>query len=312
MNYSRYGFLLIIFLLLSACAGVPPSIAIPVNPPKAPQLIFPPRVALVLGGGGARGYAHLGVLQVLQQAGVPLDLIVGASAGSIFGAVYSDNHSFDKTYRIMMRASFWTFADINNTPNKSGFVQGYHLEKMLMANMHARRFSQLKNKLVVVSTDLKTGQTYFIQSGPIPPAVLASSALPGLVDPVFLYHKILVDGGVAQPVPVQVAQVFHPRVIIAVNISQPLDPTVPRFSYSIYNRAYDIMWQSLVAQNERGANIVIRPSVGEAGTFALDDRYRLYQAGKKAALQQLPKILILLKQEHIQLHTASIKMLQLR
>lgn len=309
-NLIRYVFLFIAIMLLTACAGKPPNIAIPVNPPKAPQLISPPRVALVLGGGGARGYAHLGVLQVLQQAGVPLDLIVGTSAGSIFGAVYSDNHSFDKTYRIMMRANFWTFADINNSPNKSGFIQGYHLERMLMANMRAKNFSQLKNKFVAVATDLGSGQTYFIQSGPIPPAVLASSALPGLVDPVFLYHKTLVDGGVAQPVPVEVAQDFHPRVIIAVNISQPLDPKVPYFSYSIYNRSYDIMWQSLVAQNERGADIIIRPAVGEAGTFDLDDRDRLYQAGRTAALKQLPKILALLKQNHIQLHTASIKMVQ--
>ena len=206
MKYCRYGFLFIAILLLAACAGRPPNIVVPSNPPKPPHLIAEPRVALVLGGGGARGYAHLGVLQVLQQAGVPLDLIVGTSAGSIFGAVYSDNHSFDKTYRIMMQASFWSFADLNNVPNSSGFVQGYHLEKMLLANMQAKNFSKLKNKLVVVSTDLKTGQVFFIQSGPIAPAVLASSALPGLVDPVFLYHKILVDGGVVQPVPVAVAK----------------------------------------------------------------------------------------------------------
>lgn len=310
MRYIRCLFLLVFLALLSACAGKPPNIAIPINPPKAPQLVSPPRVALVLGGGGARGYAHLGVLQVLQEAGVPLDLIVGTSAGSIFGAVYSDNHSFDKTYQIMMGANFWTFADINNSPSKSGFIQGYHLERMLMANMRAKNFSQLKNKFVAVATDLGSGQTYFIQSGPIPPAVLASSALPGLVDPVFLYHRVLVDGGVAQPIPVEIAQNFHPRVIIAVNISQPLDPKIPYFSYSIYNRSYDIMWQSLVAQNERGADIIIRPAVGDAGTFDLNDRYRLYQAGRAAALKQLPKILALLKQNHIQLHTASIKMVQ--
>lgn len=308
MKYCRYFFLGILILLLAACAGRPPDITIPVNAPKPPHLVAPPRVALVLGGGGARGYAHLGVLQVLQQAGVPLDLIVGTSAGSIFGAVYSDNHSFDKTYRIMMKASFWNFADLNNAPNSSGFVQGYHLEKMLLANMQAQNFSQLKNKLVVVSTDLKTGQVVFIQSGPIAPAVLASSALPGLVDPVFLYHKILIDGGVVQPIPVAVAKQFHPRVIIAVNISQPLDPNVPSFSYSIYNRSYDIMWQNLVLENERGADVVIQPSVGDVGMFDLGDRNRLYQQGRAATLKQLPKILALLKQKHIKLNSASIKM----
>lgn len=310
MKYLSYLGLSILVLLLSACAGAPPNIAIPVNTPRAPQLMAQPRVALVLGGGGARGYAHLGVLQVLEQAGVPLDLIVGTSAGSIFGAVYSDNHSFDQTYRIMMKASFWNYADLNNVPNTSGFVQGYHLEKMLLKNMKAQNFSELKNKLVVVSTDLTTGRMVFIQSGPIPPAVLASSALPGLVDPVFLYHHLLVDGGVVEPIPVEVAKKFHPSVIIAVNISQPLDPKVPSFSYSIYSRTYDIMWQNLELQNERGADIVIQPIVGDAGLFDLGDRYRLYQQGREAALKQLPQILGLLKKKHIQLHTSSIKMIQ--
>lgn len=300
--------LLVLFLLLSACAGRRPTIFVPANPPAPPRLVSTPRVALVLGSGGARGYAHLGVLSVLQKAGVPIDLIVGASAGSIFAALYSDNHSYQKTYRIMMNADFWSFADVSNIPSFSGIVEGYHLEKFLLRNMKAKTFRGLKNKLVIATTNLKTGAPYIVQSGPISPAVLASAALPGLVQPVKMYHKILVDGGVAQPVPVETAQSFHPKVIIAVNIAQQLDPHVPWFSYSIYSRAYDIIWLRLSEENEKAANIIIRPKVGQIGTFSLGDKQTLYQAGRRAALKALPKILRLLKQKHIRLHSPSIRM----
>ncbi len=304
----RVIFSLLLVLLLAACAGVPPNIQIPKMPPPPPQLVSRPRVVLVLGSGGARGYAHLGVFQVLKKAGVPIDLIVGVSAGSIFGAVYSDNNSFAKTYRIMMSANFWDFADVNNVPHTSGFVRGYHLERFLLHNMRARQFKQLKNKLVVATTNLSSGETYLVQSGPIAPAILASAALPGLVDPVHLYHQVLVDGGVAQPVPVEVAQHFHPQVIIAVNISQQLSPRIPWFSYSIYSRAYDIIWKRLSEENERGASVVIRPQVGDLSTFDLQDKHWLYQQGRVAALKALPQILRLLKQHHIKRYSPPIRM----
>ncbi|MCB1827328.1 MAG: patatin-like phospholipase family protein [Coxiellaceae bacterium] len=293
--------LLIGFGLLSACAGAPPNIRIPKTPPPAPILKHPARVALVLGSGGARGYAHLGVLQVLQWAGVPIDLVVGASAGSYVGAVFADSGNATKAYHIMMHAGFWNMADVGNFPSLKGIMTGWNLEKYLLSNMHARDFRQLKIKYVAATTDLLTGKSYMIQSGPIPPAVVASAAVPGVVRPVHLYGHTLVDGGVADPVPVKLARRFHPRVIIAVNIAEQLYPVIPSTGIGIFERANNIIWTRLTGYSLMGANVVIRPKVGDVGTFDMDARYQMYLAGYYAALKALPRIKRLLRQHHIAL-----------
>jgi NTE family protein len=290
---------LIITVYLSSCAGTAPNIYIPSTPPAIPKLKRPVQVALVLGSGGARGYAHLGVLQVLESAGVPIDLIVGASAGSIVGSLYADNQSAAKTYDIMMQAGFWSFADIGNLPSPKGLSEGYHLQKFLLKNMRAKVFRELPTKFIVATTNLLTGQSHPLESGPIAPAVLASAAVPGVVRPVNLYGLTLVDGGVADPVPVDLAKKYSPKIIIAVNIEQKLSHSMPFSAFAIYNRAYSIMWNRLTQYSLNNADIVIRPLVGDIGTFDLNHNYQMYQEGYEAAKRALPKIKKLLRRRHI-------------
>lgn len=295
--YFKFLTTFIIGLGIVGCAGKPPLINVPLSPPPSPKLAYQPKVILVLGSGGARGFAHLGVLQSLEEAHIPVDVIVGASAGSVIAALYADNKSSKKTYDIMINASLWDFADVSSLPSSGGVIKGYRLQKFLLKNMHARTFDQLKTKLVVATTELDTGATYAIDSGPLPPAVLASSALPGAVKPVSLYGKTLIDGGVADPVPVDHAKKYHPKVIIAVNVSEDILNNRPHSALDIYGHALDIIWQRLTEYSEKGADIIIRPDVGKTGTFALKKRHEMYRAGYEATQKAIPKIRELLTQK---------------
>lgn len=300
-NTLKLFFILSAACLLCACAGLRPNITIPQKMPPPLVMRTRPKVALVLGSGGAKGYAHIGVIQVLANAGVPIDLIVGASAGSTIGVLYADNKNILKTKRIMMGAGFWTFADISNVPSIKGAMEGYQFQRFLLKNLHARQFNQLKIPLVVATTDLKTGKTLAISSGPIPPAVEASAAIPGLVQPVHLYGHVLVDGAMADPVPVNLAKKYRPEVIIAVNITNKLEAEMPSTALGIYDRAFDIAWVRLADFSAQNADIVIHPKVGNASTFDLDEKWQLYRAGQRAARSALPKIKRLLAEKGIAL-----------
>lgn len=290
---------LILALLLTSCAGKPPNISIPKFPPPPLTLKTRPKVALVLGSGGARGFAHAGVVKVLQDAGVPINLIVGSSVGSFYGALLADTGNADTAAKIMLSATFWDIADIANFPSLKGPMTGYHYEKFLLKHMHAKWFNQLKIPLVVATTNLKTGKLYAISSGPVAPAAKASASIPGAVQPSELYGNVLIDGGMVDPVPVNLALKYHPKLIIAVNIDQQLPKSMPATAFGIYNRGYHISWLQLAKLAEQRANIVIRPNVGNIGTFDISKKYQLFQEGEKAARRALPMILRMMKAKHI-------------
>lgn len=297
----QFLFLGAISIVLCACAGARPNITIPKYPPKPLTLSHRPQVAIVLGAGGARGFAHAGAIKVLQDAGVPIDLIVGSSVGSFYGALLADSGNADIAAKRMLSARFWDIADIANVPSLSGPVQGYRYEKFLLRNMHVVWFDQLKIPLVIVATNLKTGHAYIISSGPVAPAAKASSSIPGIVRPSFLYGHTLIDGGISDPIPVDVAKKYHPRVIIAVNISSQLPRKMPWSGLGIYSRASDIAWLSFSRICEKGADIVIRPQVGDIGTFDVEKKEALYREGENAAYKMLPAIKQLLARKHINL-----------
>ncbi len=262
----------------------------------------PVRVALVLGSGGARGYAHIGVIQELERAGVPIDLIVGASSGSLIGALYADSGNAAQLEQIMLSTNLRTFLDISLLPGQGGVITGSSEQKFLAANLQAKDFADLKIPLVVVATNLQTGEAVTLSSGPLLPAIHASTALPGLVRPVHLNNLILIDGGVAEPIPVAIAKRYHPQVIIAINVSSSLPDQPPTLAYGIYKSANLIMWQRFSNYSAQGADFIIKPKVGQIGTFALQEKKYLITVGAEAANQSLPKIMKLLQQHHIPLN----------
>ncbi|VVC75916.1 NTE family protein RssA [Aquicella siphonis] len=302
MNIKRqvnvlYVILLVpLFIFLTACAARQPVIDIPQTPPPVKKINRPPRVALVLGSGGVRGYAHLGVLQALEEAHIPVDVIVGCSAGSIVASLYADNQSFRKTYDIMMPAGFWDYADISNLTSGGGIVAGYQLETFLLQHMKARSFGELNTKVIIATTDVHSGKLYPIESGPIAPAVLASSAIPGAIKPVQIYGRALIDGGVISPVPVELASKLHPRLIIAVNLSTKSSQPALNSALDVLDSAMYIMGKRITDDSLKAADVVISPKVGDVNIFDIRRKKELYLAGLSAARKQIPAIRRLLAQ----------------
>lgn len=289
-------------LLLAACAGSRPDINIPKERPSTDLPIAQPRVAVVLSGGGVRGFAHVGVLKVFHDAGIPIDLMAGTSAGSLVGALYADQRDINHVEALVSNVTLADIFDFNNVPQRDGVLKGYKLQKFLLGNMHAKTFDQLQIPLITVSTDLQTGAPVEIDNGPIAPAVQASAAIPALFDPVSLYGYKLIDGGMSDPVAVNFVQPYHPKVIIAVDVAEQLPATIPTTAEGIYNRAFIIMRLNMSTLSARDADILITPDVGTTKMFDINKKAELIHAGEVAAQKALPEIKRLLKERGIPLN----------
>ncbi len=296
MKLLRFITIFLLLNLLIACAA-PIKINIPNKEPPPLKLTKHPHIALVLGGGGTRGFAHVGVINALAKAGIPIDLIVGTSAGSIVGALYADNADAKFVEKVMKNSKFFDFADITYIPHGHGFISGRKLQHFLHKNMRSSTFNELKIPLVVVATDLRTGHAKIISSGPIPPAINASSAMPGAVHPVKLYGYTLVDGGIVSQTPVNIAKRYQPDIIIAVNLDAELPEKMPRSFAGVFERSFRICIHSIAHYSEEGADITIHPILGTSGTFDFHEKNKLICAGEVAAQKVLPKIKALIQKK---------------
>ncbi len=254
------------------------------------------KVALVLGGGGSKCFAQVGVIEVLEENNIPISLIVGTSAGSAVGALYADNKDIKKTKEILFKATNkelldFSFKDtIKMFTSLSSPISGKLYEKFIRANLHAKDFKDLKLPLVVVATDINKGQKYVIHEGNIAHAVRASSAIPAIIAPVTLNKHLLVDGGILEPVPVATARSFNPEMIIAVDINN-LPPE--NEASNMLELAYKALWLSyyqLSRLQSSSADIDIHPDLKGHGTFEDNHKQELYQLGRNAALFALPQI----------------------
>lgn len=262
----------------------------PMPLPDCPVIQKPVRLALVLGGGGARGLAHVGVLEVLEEANIPIDLIVGCSAGSIIGAIYADcpNTEHLKEVCLTLKTNYLTDFSIWNA--RMGLCQGRNLRNFLDANLDAETFEDLKVPFFLVATDLYSSELVTIGGGELVNAIEASCAIPFVFVPVQLHGRALVDGSVIDPVPVRVANRFDPEVIVAVDLRGLLSQEFPTSLFSVAIRSAEIvlLWQS--EECIKDADVIIRPEVEGFGTFADKYNEQIYQAGREAALKALPQI----------------------
>lgn len=278
-------------LVLNSCCG-PNRLCPSPNPDPLPSFYIPEkiRVALVLGSGGVRGMAHIGVLEELHNAGIPIDLIVGCSAGSIAGALYADSLCIETAKRAVWRIRTHSLFDIELCNLRFGLSQGSSMHRVLDQNLCAETFEELKLPLVVVSSDLHSGELVIIGSGDLMKAVQASCSIPFVFVPCKYNGRILVDGGVINPVPVKVARDLGADIIIAVDLCELLDKTFPSNLFGVANRSAEIafMWQNQACS--RDADVVIRPRTCGIGTFDDSQKRALYEAGRRAAREQLPLI----------------------
>lgn len=282
---------LLCFCLLTGCSAKQ---YIPCEDPEPPASFCVPekiRVALVLGGGGVRGMAHVGVIEELVNANIPIDLIVGCSAGSIVGALYADNPDIEHIKCAVWGLRTDSICDINIFTCRYGLSQGGAFHRVIDQHLEAECFEELKIPLVVVATDLYSGELVPLGSGDLVTAVQASCALPFVFVPCEHNGRILVDGGVINPVPAKVAKDLGADIVIAVDLCELLPKTFPQNLFQIANRSAEIsyMWQNQACT--RFADFVIRPKTCGVGTFNDKMKRQIYEAGRCAAQEALPAIL---------------------
>ena len=257
------------------------------------------KVALVLGGGGAKGYVHLGVLEVLEKNNIPIDLIVGPSAGSIVGALYANNPNVKELKKTFFKLTKWDLIDPSISSSVYGVAEGWYLRDFLTKQLKKKDFHDLKIPFVAVATSLETNRSFVLNSGRIVPAVHASSALPTLFTPVYIYGQHLIDGGATEPVPVDTAKLFKPKVIIAVNISSRPQETKDYSKVKLlegYNavgiayKAFSISYYELSKLQASLADVNISPDVSDFGLFDDERKEEMYKRGKAEAEKMLPLI----------------------
>lgn len=279
--------------LILLCACTCPHKFAPSPCPAPPDCVCVPekiRVALVLGSGGVRGMAHVGVLEVLEEEGIKFDLLVGCSAGSIVGALYADNPNACAIRDAICHLRRDNIFDLNLWECRFGLSQGRSLHRMLKRSLHTCCFEDLKIPLVVVAADLHTGELVPLGCGNIHRAVQASCSIPFIFVPIDYNGRVLVDGGIINPVPINVARDLGAEVVIAVDLGELLPHTFPTNLFGVAKRSAEIqyLWQSYFCTCD--ADVRIQPKMCEVGTFNDKCKQQLYEAGKAAAREALPRI----------------------
>ncbi len=247
-----------------------------------------PVIALVLGGGAGKGFAHVGVIKALESHGIVPDMVVGTSAGSVVGALYAGGYNGFELQRISLSMDEDTVSDWV-LPNR-GFIRGDALQNFINKALQDRFIQTLNRKLAVVATDLQTGEAMVFQSGNAGMAVRASSSVPGIFRPVKIGTREYVDGGLVSPVPVRIARELGADIVIAVNIS-----SIPRQSevgdtVSILLQTFTIMGHVIASQELREADIVISPDITELKSTSFDSRNYAIIEGEKAGLDAIASI----------------------
>lgn len=288
--------LLALLLLLSSCASRYAPYAQP--PPRLMDLPATDsiRIAVVLGGGGSRGMAHLGVLEELELAGLRPDYVVGCSAGSLVGALYCAQPKADLVHSLLCDLKRPDLLDWKLHSGRYGLASGRRLCRFVRRHLPVHTFEELSIPLVCVATDLVTGEQVTIGQGPIAPAVQASCAFPLVFEPVELHGRCLVDGGVVQPLPVEIARALDPQIVIAVDVAYPLPDSLPTNLFGVAKRSIEITYAARTTLSGKEADVLIRPDLGDVGIFDDNNHQLAYEAGREAARQALPKIAALLQQ----------------
>ncbi|MGS0706090.1 patatin-like phospholipase family protein [Acinetobacter sp. ANC 3781] len=256
-----------------------------------------PIVALVLGSGGARGYAHIGVIQVLEQQGIHPDFIVGTSAGSIVGSIYASGKTANELRDIALNMKAHDVRDVKL--DIKGFFDGKKVENYVNQQVNNTPLELLKTPMYVVATELKEGKKVVFNYGNTGQAVRASVSIPSMFVPTKIGTDEYVDGGLVSPVPVDVARDLGADIIIAVDIlAQPMHTETSNV-WGLFNQNINIMQNHLAREELKHADIVIQPDLREkAHIFDVRGREMTMQAGAEATLNQLNTISIVFSQKH--------------
>jgi NTE family protein len=265
-------------LIISACATVPP--------PQTPSR--PAKIALVLGAGASKGFAHVGVLKILENNKVPIQMIVGTSVGSFVGSLYAYGYDAYALQKISMSIERSDVAELTIPDN--GFLKGDRLRDYINTKVHNASIQKLKIPFYAVATDIRTGESVVFNSGNTGMAVQASCAIPGVFQPAKFSGTSYVDGGVVKPLPVDVARNNGADIVIAVDISSGIDSVTPASTIDTIMKSIQIMYSKMSLIPISHADVVIKPIVGFVGSADFSQRNQAIMEGEKAALAAMPRI----------------------
>ncbi|WP_428717411.1 patatin-like phospholipase family protein [Undibacterium curvum] len=280
---------------LSACVTSAP-VQTPVLPAVAtvttPKVVRPVKIGLALGGGAARGFAHIGVIKALESQGIVADVVVGTSAGSVVGAMYAAGNNGFTLQKMALEMDEATISDwsLPLFSKSSGVLKGDALQAYVNRMVGQTPIERLKKPFGAVATDLATGQAVLFQRGNTGTAVRASSAVPAVFQPVRINDKQYVDGGLVAPVPVRFARDMGADLVIAVNISQAVDGQSGTGTIDILLQTVSIMGQSINQFELKQADVVIRPDLPSMKGSDFAGRNLAILAGEKAAMSAMPEI----------------------
>ena len=277
-------------LSLSACASKPTSERPAAqSPPVSPAVANKPiKLGLALGGGAARGFAHIGVIKALEAQGIIPDIVVGTSAGAVVGALYAAGNNGFELQKLAHKLDETKLADWS-MPDR-GVLKGDGLQKFVNDAVANRPIETLKKPFAVVATDLHSGEAILFRTGNTGMAVRASATVPGVFKPVAINGHEYVDGGLSSLVPVRFARQIGADVVIAVDISAPPGNRPVRGTLDILLQTFTIMGQNLARYELKDADVVIRPLVGNVGSTDFLARHDAILEGEKAAQAALPQI----------------------
>ena len=291
-------------LVLSGCASVAPvPVAVITDAPTSSPVVNPPvtvvqpaptrrpvHLGLALGGGAARGFAHVGVIQVLEEAGLKPSHVVGTSAGSLVAALYASGKTVPelrKAAETMEEAEItdWMVPLLNR-----GALRGEALAKYVNHQVGGRSLEQMKIPLGIVATDLRSGEAITFRRGNTGSAVRASSAVPAVFQPVRIGGREYVDGGLVAPVPVHQVREMGDNFVIAVDTSSDPEGHPADDTFQILMQTFTIMGKSINTLALKEADVIIRPALAGVKSADFSARRRSIEAGRVAMLAQLPKL----------------------
>jgi NTE family protein len=283
-----------VFIIGMACAFMLVS-CIPktIPPPSKPAVI-----AVVLGAGASKGFAHVGVLKVLESRKIPVHMIVGTSVGSFVGSLYAYGYDAYKLQTLALPLERDELVDLTLPDN--GFVKGEKLERYVNRMVRQTPIEKFRIPFHAVATNIQTGEEVVFGAGNAGIAVRASCSIPGIFQPTKISGKTYVDGGLVSPLAIDVARRYGADVVIAVDISSGLGSTVPQGTMETILQAIDIMYAKISTLQIPRADVVIKPQVGHIGAADFDKRHEAILEGEKAASAAMPaidKIIGALRQE---------------
>ncbi|HDR8109087.1 TPA: patatin-like phospholipase family protein [Bacillus cereus] len=253
-----------------------------------------PKIGLALGSGGAKGFAHIGVIKVLREAGIPIHMIAGSSMGALIGTFYAASSNVERLYKLASVFKRKYYLDF--TVPKMGFIAGKRVKDMIKMFTYNKNLEELDIPTAVVATDILKGEKVVFTSGPVADAVRASISVPGVFVPEKIDGRLLVDGGVIDRIPVSVVKELGADIVIAVDVS-PIKVNGDVTSiYDVIMQSIEIMQHELVMNRQIASDLMIRPAVEQFSSRAFTNIEDIIRVGEVEAEKHVSNIYLLIEQ----------------